>query len=240
MVRAILEGRKTQTRRLPSIGNADFGSASREFWKHSKFDKAWADDGYLHVPAHVGDAEHLSDLDKIWAELGEENSWRKVWTECGPCERCDEMGWRCTVHRLYPRWSLWDRLWVKETFAPTDEGFIYREWPMYDSMIESGEQFGFDWTPSIHMPRAASRITLEITGVRVERLNDISHDDARAEGIQLGDDSMLWEPMGAHSCITAMGAYANLWESINGHDSWKANPWVWVIEFKRIEQPIEQ
>ncbi|MGE5866558.1 MAG: hypothetical protein ACM32J_15885, partial [Rhizobacter sp.] len=82
------------------------------------------------------------------------------------------------------------------------------------------------WKPSIHMPRAASRITLEGTGVRVERLQDISRGDAMAEGcpspnMRDGDDPRKW--------------YADLWDSINGASScWDANPWVWVVEFKRI------
>ena len=76
--------------------------------------------------------------------------------------------------------------------------------------------------PSIHMPRWASRITLEITGVRVERLQAISEADAAAEGCD-GKG-----PLSYH--------YAQLWESINGPGSWEANPWVWVVEFRRIGQ----
>ncbi|EAQ2729811.1 hypothetical protein ACFFVY_003455, partial [Salmonella enterica] len=82
------------------------------------------------------------------------------------------------------------------------------------------------WTPSIHMPRWASRITLEITDVRVERLNDIRECDAKAEG-------------GQTEC-TLIGdkyypGFRSLWKSIYGEESWAANPWVWVIEFKRVE-----
>lgn len=78
------------------------------------------------------------------------------------------------------------------------------------------------WVPSIHMPRWASRITLEIVGVSVERLQDISEADAKAEGVE--------NPFGGW-----VGGYQKLWESINGPGSWNANPWVWVVEFKRIE-----
>jgi hypothetical protein len=89
------------------------------------------------------------------------------------------------------------------------------------------------WKPSIHMPRAASRILLEITGVRVERLQDISRSDIRAEGLvcppELASDDVSpnyrdWYP----------AAWRELWESINGAGSWMANPWVWVVEFKRV------
>lgn len=75
----------------------------------------------------------------------------------------------------------------------------------------------------MHMPRWASRITLEVTGVRVERLQDISADDCWAEGIPYSPD------------VDPVHEYRNLWEQINGPDSWAANPWVWVVEFKRTE-----
>lgn len=85
------------------------------------------------------------------------------------------------------------------------------------------------WTPSIHMPRWASRITLEITGVRVERLQDISEADLEAEGIQELIDK------GVNHDGTPCGTYQVLWDSLNGPDSWAANPWVWIVEFKRVE-----
>lgn len=88
--------------------------------------------------------------------------------------------------------------------------------------------------PSIHMPRWASRILLEITAVRVERLQEISRSDIRAEGLEcppeLASDDVSpnyrdWYP----------AAWWELWESINGADSWNSNPWVWVVEFKRVK-----
>jgi len=103
-----------------------------------------------------------------------------------------------------------------------------------------------NWRPSIHMPRWASRITLEITGVRVERLQDISEADAQAEGVQghpfRPDDG--WPictgyMIGSDDGKTTLhpnpqDAYQRLWESINSPGSWDANPWVWVIEFRRV------
>jgi hypothetical protein len=83
--------------------------------------------------------------------------------------------------------------------------------------------FASQWKPSIHMPRWASRITLEVVSVRVERLQDISRVDAIAEGCCDPDSS------------TPKLAFEMLWQSINGPGSWEANPWVWVVEFKRIE-----
>jgi hypothetical protein len=83
--------------------------------------------------------------------------------------------------------------------------------------------------PSIFMPRWASRITLEIVSVRVERLQDITEEDAKAEGVK----GALVSEDGVHCCFKI--DYMKLWEEINGAESWDANPWVWVIEFKRLE-----
>jgi hypothetical protein len=86
------------------------------------------------------------------------------------------------------------------------------------------------WRPSIYMPRWASRILLEITNVRVERLQDISEEDARAEG--------GWRGRGFGNpdfAVSPCDEFPTLWASVYGEESWLANPWVWVIEFKRVE-----
>jgi hypothetical protein len=96
---------------------------------------------------------------------------------------------------------------------------------------------GLLWRPSIHMPRWASRINLEITGVRVERLQYISEADAKAEGIEPtmpNPGHWNWKDYLAEGCQThAVLSYKTLWESINGPGSWDKNPWVWVVEFKK-------
>ncbi len=86
------------------------------------------------------------------------------------------------------------------------------------------------WRPSIHMPRWASRITLEITDIRVERLQEISYADAMAEGVPFTE----LPPGQGRPDPLHRAKFADLWESINGPGSWEANPWVWVIEFKRV------
>ena len=123
-----------------------------------------------------------------------------------------------------------DRLWVKETFLQRNSTTIYRA-DLY--LFEAaGISLNFNWKPSIFMPRKASRLTLEIKTLRVERLQDISEADAKAEGIQCpGCQS------GEHiACTDLVKAYRKLWESLNGTDSWKANPWVWVIEFQLLNK----
>lgn len=122
-----------------------------------------------------------------------------------------------------------DRLWVRETWrANADGGFEYKacEGPMLSAFRQIFDDIlKRKWKPSIHMPRAASRILLEVTAVRLERLQDISRGDAMAEGCPFqnmaqGDDPRKW--------------FSDLWITLNGHGSWAVNPLVWVIEFKRV------
>lgn len=132
-----------------------------------------------------------------------------------------------------------DRLWVRETWYDASSALhscvLYR--------ADGDDIYGGKWRPSIRMPRWVSRITLEVTGVRVEKLQDISGDDSIAEGIERADDFFgcpCWraygEPAGADVVCPddPVGSYRSLWESINGPGSWDANPWVWVIEFRRL------
>lgn len=133
-----------------------------------------------------------------------------------------------------------DRLYVRETwgFNPDFPGLIGRACYRADP---GHAHDGIKWKPSIHMPQSASRITLEVTGVRVERLQDISEDDCWAEGIEATDGTFTVEQQidmtnRIGCCIDdAKPSYALLWESINGPGSWAANPWVWAIDFRRID-----
>ena len=135
------------------------------------------------------------------------------------------------------------------------------EWHFVDMTLECGKAYAYPATgglplpmggarhrgsttpswwkrPAIHMPRAASRITLGITGVRVERLQDISEADALAEGIEYSELFKgycigMAEHFNSHD---PRQSYFSLWEAINGPGSVEANPWVWVVEFKKLEQ----
>lgn len=143
-----------------------------------------------------------------------------------------------------------DRLWVRETFVQgfeydaatdrlqqfDDEGNELAKKTWYratDSGItwtdDDGWAANVPWRPSIHMPRSACRLELEVVGVRVERLQCISADDLAAEGIQ------EWIDGGIDHDGLPRDAFRSLWESINGRGSWDANPWIWVIEFRRTD-----
>lgn len=126
-----------------------------------------------------------------------------------------------------------DQLWVREAWRtlkeadklpPRDLNAAHRIWFEADNDHQEGSG---KLRPSMFMPRLASRITLEITSVRVERLQDISEADATAEGTP----HSLKHPAGR----TAIENYEHLWECLNGDDSWDLNPWVWVIEFKKVK-----
>jgi hypothetical protein len=197
MVRAILEGRKTQTRRVvkPPRNRDSFVVLNHG-------------EGWWPYQSDDGESEVCSD--------GNERPYNSPYGQPG------------------------DRLWVREAFRFYDsrtECACYDPCncardngkPIYRATADcSGE---YKWKPSIHMPRWASRITLEIVSVRVERLNEIRPADCIAEGIEVGDFADI-----QHDCangISLVDRFCALWESINGAGSWQQNPWVWVIEFRR-------
>lgn len=130
-----------------------------------------------------------------------------------------------------------DRLWVREAHMDLGACYLYRADPGAETeraLVAPGQR----WKPAIHMPRAASRITLEVTGVRVERLQAISEADALAEGVtpkwEPGCSGRLMEAFSGFSFRPAASAYADLWEQINGPGSWSENAWVWVVSFKVV------
>jgi hypothetical protein len=133
-----------------------------------------------------------------------------------------------------------DRLWVREAWAeinvaqaPGEKWVVYRE---HDNRTD----YGGPWNPSIHLRRRDSRILLEITGVRVERLQAISADQALAEGVRRYDrhaeagDWFHVEGVDDTYSADPVASFAQLWKASGG--DWDANPWVWVVEFKRVEQ----
>ena len=150
-----------------------------------------------------------------------------------------------------------DRIWVRETFQgplfdydlmdsyckdPTPvekpEFCVYKaDGVPAPEFYDADDELHCCWRPSIHMPRWASRILLEITNVRVERLNAINEHDAQAEGVAKlrGGFWKHYQPGWTQHQLSARGSFVTLWKSIYGDESWNSNPWVWVIKFKRIE-----
>lgn len=207
MVQAILEGRKTQTRRIMT----DWGQHSSKFIisgqgmyvnKHPKPSK------YM---VHFRYPEDLTD-------------------SCG------------LIAPIQPG----DILWVRETFFNCSS---FKEYPLFSEIkgnfCYKTNDFigGHKWKPSIHMPKEAARIFLEVTNVRVERLRDISEEDAIAEGFGPVINDKYPAPgkfinhLNNHHMFNAICSFASMWVKLNGKGAWKANPWVWVYDFKVVEKP---
>lgn len=225
MVRAILDGRKTQTRRpikwkqtrFTEIGEREDGSK----WPWSEDAEHTCDFWHPCPFGAVGDRIWVRET---WATLGNEDGCYVDWEDnlCKGDERSAARIYRASCEQRPGDYGLWsipdDAYWKPHTKEHKFEGA---------------------WRPSIHMPRWASRILLEITDVRVERLNAISEEDATAEGVPPAG-SLLPDYPGTFltpkgDFATAKVAFQRLWESIYGEESWKANGWVWVISFKRVE-----
>lgn len=248
MVRAILEGRKTQTRRIIKPQPVPFVQCTPDRHPTTRTEP--------YIDAYCGERKTPENprgmgLDWHWWTADD-----RLGTKVGRC----------------PYGQPGDRLWVRETIyidqTPYDEGTLPKVRPAdlrqediyYRADGECCEQIPecccaeIDkprWRPSIHMPRWASRITLEVTGVRVERLSDISEADAKAEGLTArtkdgtlvkygipdrddlpgnDDEGWHWQEWDRDP----RQAFCRLWESINGPGSWDANPWVWVVGFRHI------
>lgn len=192
MVCAILEGRKTQTRRALN-------------------------------PQPPEGAKVWHNLDTRGFDVGRCSPWYSIWCPYG---------------------QVGDRLWVKEPWypafrrTPTNNGCIYKA--DYGHRIDlvsdwSPNGHGRGWKNSMFMPRSASRLTLEITNIRVQRLQEISEEDAATEGTSSGPGLPAGGSVGL---ATARYWFHDLWDSLNakrGFD-WRKNPWVWVIEFHRIQK----
>ncbi|HCD2513575.1 TPA: hypothetical protein NBJ98_002684 [Citrobacter freundii] len=217
MVRAILDGRKTQTRRIMKIQPSDGFHPT-----HNGYDLDL--NAHWYTPGVVDKNGYLQPAKRDVFGVADENE-----------------GYTC------PFGAVGDRIWVREAFqGPLVSEEFLEEYRAYPEKFENPEycEYAADggprpeycdlddnlrhgWRPSIHMPRWASRLTLEITGVRVERLASISDEDAGKEGYPANPapyggtmDKWLW--------------FRGLWDSIYPDQSFKHNPWVWVIEFKVV------
>lgn len=219
MVRAIRDEKKTQTRRIikPAITRVEWNREPGWCWVYSN---------------------------PLKTKSQYTNSYSKDWPQ--------------TLLPFCPYGEIGDRLWVRETWqsymdvtgdpdlhrfenCKTDPATGKKYIVYYRSMYNEDDDPG-DWSPSIHMPRWASRITLEITDIHAEQLRDISEEDARAEGaVYAYTEAFKREhghyPAGIIDASCAVGQFASLWDSINADRgySWESNPWVWVIGFKPVQ-----
>lgn len=148
-------------------------------------------------------------------------------------------GWNGTVNETgeskefkCPYGQVGDLLWVRETYAivgNVTKCFIYKADLDYGYVEEK-------WKPSIFMPRYACRLVLRITDIKVERLWSITEEDARREGVASCGSNFYNNYLEHHSpCATAKRSFQTLWSKINGEKSWSENPFVWVIQFERVE-----
>lgn len=220
MVRAILAGTKTQTRRVSLID--DFETTS-----HPDGITTWRVNFSKAVKGVLGSysGTHCTDAE----------AQRIIASQFCPYGSVGDRLWVRETHAIVPRTAYRCSDGVQQTLRPDDEhdAAIYREgWERSTG--------GIRWRPSIHMPRWASRILLEITDVRVERLKELTAVDADAEGVrrEVTDLGRLYfgPDAGANDWTRdPCEAFSELWESINGAGSWDANPWIWAISFRRIE-----
>lgn len=188
MVRALLDGRKTQTRRIvkPQFEILEYPGGSGAKSVNYRGNSWWFNSQTSH-PSHISKA--------------------------------------C------PYGTIGDQIWVRETFLLRNQG----QTVVYRADMDSVDAAGFGamyggWKPSIHMPRWASRISRTLTNVRVERVQDISEEDAEAEGV-----GFFREHPDFDETLTARELFKVLWEHTYGPDAW-AQPWVWVLEFRRLEK----
>lgn len=214
MVRAILEGRKTQTRRIMKPQPQFItGSGSRVYAK-SDFKKAWEDIPGTSEGSGYSDCPYGRPGDRLWV--------RETFYAFGRWET------RYNPKKGRDEWHFVD---LTPDFGP------YRHEENPPLQIESGRGANTGWwkRPSLFMPRAASRLLLEITDVRVERLQDISDEDAKAEGVEKWPDGN-YKAYGKHAgkYSKARDSFFSLWKSINGPYSYYENPFVFAITFNRI------
>jgi len=184
--------------------------------------------------------------------LGENRVWQGKGKSCSfgfTTESATEM---YKLNGSCPYGQIGDVLWVRETFLKhpiPNEGYKFKANYSIEQLNTSiFKNKILKWKPSLFMPKAACRIFLKITEIRVERLQDITNEDSLKEGIEIGET--VKSPLSDNNLQTYKNylsdefkwyapklSFNTLWQSINGKDSWEANPWVWVICFERIEKP---
>lgn len=198
MIRAILDRRKTQTRRIVKPQPASLARQKTP----------WANMEELIAKCPYG-----MPGDRLWVR----EKWAGAVADGVPC-----ICYAADFHRWYPPFR--------------EDGFDYEKYPCdyanWAADLERGTEGR--WKPSIHMPRWASRITLEIVGVRVQRVQEISEVDAKAEGLEFMEPNRF-APPGGKEWMPHDAAFQSLWDFVNSPGAWERNDWVWAITFKVLE-----
>lgn len=224
MVRAILEGRKTQTRRVVKY------TITGPNPPHQIFD--WYDSRGRWVAAHGGAFAFSKTNAALLCPYGQPGDRIVV----------KEAAWMWCERVPNGKTAKGRDKWLYRPLRSAQVHYVadHPERPALDVVSpDTGNRWGWRYKVARFLPKWARRITLEIVSVRVERLNDISEADARAEGIDYDPgEGGVFHVHGLAGCCsdTAIGSYRKLWESINGASSCNANPWVWVVEFRRLER----
>lgn len=212
MVQAIMEGRKTMTRRVvkykkkiekPMIGFSCFTQKDM-FSVRGKHENGDFGESFFKLPYIVGDILWVRETFRKYCPLDENDNFQQPIIEY-------------VADNPQP------------VFLTDGDGGI--------ELNKDGTEKFIPWKPSIFMPKAACRIFLEITGIRVERLQNIIDKDIKSEGIDCPSSKTRSGGYCPEGCTELRGAWRNLWQSINGEESWESNPWVWVISFKKTERP---
>jgi len=227
MIQAILEGRKTQTRRIINPQPSTFITALS--WK--KF--------VSHCPENVSEDDHVKTFFNDKSRFGRAGDL--LWVR----ETWQLKGWDFEEGTMNVRYATGETLsciahdpnedssWLMDKVDwLEDRGYIKPD-PTNNEMFVFTKRQPF--YPSIHMPKEAARIWLQVESIRVERLQDISEEDAKAEGMEKMDNSPFPYKLyscNTASCVDAKTAFKFLWQDINGDGSWADNPWIWVISFK--------
>ena len=245
MVQATLDGRKVHTRRIIKPMNSE--------------QKKWINEDLINEVPHGelingGWQMHHPRAGTIFQGVYVEDDSPFGWVKC-PYGKIGDILWVRETFYAYGHWTKTihekteENGWKSKVeyhfhdlTISEGKNYFYEDCPPASELICKGRLgLGYFKRPSIFMPKAASRIKLEITDIRVERVQDISEEDAMAEGIQKheGGYKTNYRQPDAKSYLdgytwTAQESYQSLWESINGKGSWEKNPWVWVIEFKRL------
>ena len=209
MVRAILEGRKTVTRRVVARGKSNPLYHCRD--------------------KYYGIVDHLNNDYKNWYAGFYNDS--DIFYGANGSRHIDAIYFKAP-------YKVGDVLYVRETWNEVTNGYIYKA--TNEPVMVNGYKIDFRWRPSIHMPKAAARIFLRVTSVRVERLHDMTVEDCHKEGVNIATSSITDGETLKRNHDFSLEKFETLWDSTIKHDQlkyygWESNPYVWVIEFERVE-----